>query len=96
MVVVADKLIAALHRSSDEFVRKNLVTKLTKVLLRLRGRRVQWLTCQIADQFAPDNEWFINTMTRMFVLGGNLVPSTVAYNLLVLVCAQTLLDSRPP
>lgn len=67
-------------------MKKDLITKLTKVALVSHVNS----NIQLADQFAPDNEWFINTMTRMFLLGGNLVPSTVAYNLLVLVCSSIL------
>lgn len=40
---------------------------------------------QLAENFSPDNEWFIRTMIKVFLWGGNMVNSSVAYNLLVLL-----------
>ena len=36
-------------------------------------------------RFAPDNEWFIETMNEVFELGGNLVRPQVAHNLMQLI-----------
>ena len=35
--------------------------------------------------FAPDNQWFINTMNSVFELGGSLVRREVAHNLMRLI-----------
>ena len=36
-------------------------------------------------RYAPDNEWFIQTMNEVFELGGNLVRPEVAHNLMRLI-----------
>lgn len=36
-------------------------------------------------RFAPDNEWFIETMNSVFEIGGDLVRPQVAQNLMRLI-----------
>eukprot|EP01124_Arcella_intermedia_P005746 TRINITY_DN13390_c0_g1_i1.p1 TRINITY_DN13390_c0_g1~~TRINITY_DN13390_c0_g1_i1.p1 ORF type:complete len:1257 (-),score=335.29 TRINITY_DN13390_c0_g1_i1:47-3325(-) len=69
VVAVADKLVEKLRETTDKYLRADLVQKLT----------------QIAQDYAPDNEWFIKTMNKVFVYGGGLVEPKVAYNLIVLI-----------
>jgi len=67
--VVSEKLLEHLHHQSDKHLREDLVSKITS----------------LAENFSPDNEWFIETMNKVFLWGGPLVNSSVAYNLLVLI-----------
>jgi len=36
-------------------------------------------------RFAPDNEWYIETMNEVFELGGSLVQESVAHNIMRLI-----------
>eukprot|EP01125_Pyxidicula_operculata_P002378 TRINITY_DN12256_c0_g1_i1.p1 TRINITY_DN12256_c0_g1~~TRINITY_DN12256_c0_g1_i1.p1 ORF type:complete len:1205 (-),score=382.26 TRINITY_DN12256_c0_g1_i1:22-3636(-) len=70
VTVITEKLLEFLRKSnSDPFMRTNLVEKITF----------------LAEQYAPNNEWFIRTMNKVFLLGGSLVNSKVAYNLVNLL-----------
>eukprot|EP01127_Copromyxa_protea_P006693 TRINITY_DN16695_c0_g1_i1.p1 TRINITY_DN16695_c0_g1~~TRINITY_DN16695_c0_g1_i1.p1 ORF type:complete len:1212 (-),score=327.62 TRINITY_DN16695_c0_g1_i1:36-3392(-) len=69
VTVVAEKLLENLCTQTDKFLREDLVNKITS----------------LADRFSPDNEWFIRTMNKVFLWGGNLVKPGVAYNLLILL-----------
>jgi AP-4 complex subunit epsilon-1 len=40
---------------------------------------------QLAERYAPDNVWFLNTMNAVFTLGGDLVQEETAHNLMRLV-----------
>ena len=54
VVAITEKLIAYLRQTRDEYIRSDLVGKIT----------------QLAERFAPDNLWFIQTMNIVFELGG--------------------------
>lgn len=69
VVVVVDKLTFHLRTSVDSHLRRDLVQKITS----------------LAERFAPDNEWYVNTMNTVFELSGELVPAETAYNLMRLV-----------
>jgi AP-4 complex subunit epsilon-1 len=66
---ISDKLTQFLREASDEFLRKELVSRIT----------------QCAERYAPSNAWYIQTMTNVFELGGDLVRDEVAHNLLRLI-----------
>ncbi len=53
VTVITDRLIAYLRLTTNEYVRSDLVAKIT----------------QLAERFAPDNQWFIQTMNVVFELG---------------------------
>lgn len=53
VAVIADRLIAYLRSTRDDYIRADLVAKIT----------------QLAERFAPDNLWFIQTMNAVFELG---------------------------
>ena len=53
VVVITEKLIGYLRQTRDEYIRSNLVSKVT----------------QLAERFAPDNMWFIQTMNAVFEQG---------------------------
>eukprot|EP00931_Biecheleriopsis_adriatica_P115082 TRINITY_DN90918_c0_g1_i1.p1 TRINITY_DN90918_c0_g1~~TRINITY_DN90918_c0_g1_i1.p1 ORF type:complete len:958 (+),score=192.95 TRINITY_DN90918_c0_g1_i1:146-3019(+) len=76
VVVVADKLIFHLRTSVDTHLRRDLVQKVTS----------------LAERFAPNNEWYVNTMNSVFELSGELVPAETAYNLMRLVAEGTSED----
>lgn len=66
---ISDKLTQFLRETTDVFLRTELVSKIT----------------QNAERYAPSNAWYIQTMTNVFELGGELVPADVAHNLLRLI-----------
>ena len=57
VVVIADRLIAYLRQTRDEYIRSDLVARIT----------------QLAERFAPDNQWFLQTMNAVFELGKQIV-----------------------
>eukprot|EP00794_Sanderia_malayensis_P009386 gene9386-10375_t len=67
--VICDKLIHYLRSSVDEHLRADLVDKITT----------------LAEKYAPDNDWFIETMNNVFELGGSLVQPQVAHNIMRLI-----------
>lgn len=69
VVVITDKLLDFLRGTHDTFLRQELVTRIT----------------QLAERFAPSNQWFLRTMTTVFELGGDLVQAEVAENLITLL-----------
>ena len=73
VTVIAEKLIAYLRTTTDEYIRADLVSKIT----------------QLAERFAPDNLWFIQTMNSVFEIGGSLVRKEVAHNLMRLLAEGT-------
>uniref|UniRef100_A0A7S2WTQ1 AP-4 complex subunit epsilon-1 C-terminal domain-containing protein n=1 Tax=Rhizochromulina marina TaxID=1034831 RepID=A0A7S2WTQ1_9STRA len=66
---IAEKLLSFLESSSDEFLRKDLVGRISTS----------------AERFAPDNGWYVRTMTRVFEVAGDLVQPEVAHNLMALI-----------
>lgn len=66
---ISDKLTQFLRDASDVFLRTELVARIT----------------QCAERYAPSNAWYIQTMTNVFELGGDLVRPEVAHNLLRLI-----------
>lgn len=69
VMIVADKLLEYLNKSSDVYLRTELVSKITS----------------LAERYSVNNEWFIKTMSRVFFLGGDLVQPEVAFNLMRLI-----------
>ena len=53
VMVITDRLISYLRVMRDDYIRSDLVGKIT----------------QLAERFAPDNLWFIQTMNSVFELG---------------------------
>lgn len=66
---VVDKLTFHMRTTVDMHLRRELVQRVTS----------------LAERFAPNNEWYVNTLNTVFELGGDLVPSDTAYNLMRLV-----------
>ena len=70
---IVDKLLDHLKQSQDVYMRSDLVSRIT----------------QLAERFAPDNEWFINTLNQVFIQAGDLVKPEVAHNLLRILAEGT-------
>ena len=66
---ICERLIIYLKSTVDEYVKSDLVLRITT----------------LAEKYAPDNEWFIETMNEVFELGGDLVPVKVAYNMMAII-----------
>eukprot|EP01087_Luapelamoeba_hula_P021168 TRINITY_DN7349_c0_g1_i1.p1 TRINITY_DN7349_c0_g1~~TRINITY_DN7349_c0_g1_i1.p1 ORF type:complete len:1259 (-),score=225.82 TRINITY_DN7349_c0_g1_i1:38-3778(-) len=71
--VVVERLIDHLNRCPDSHLRQELVSRITL----------------LAERYAPNNGWFIDTMISVFELGGNLVRPHVAHNLMHLIAEGT-------
>lgn len=57
VVVIAERLITYLRQTRDEYIRSDLVARIT----------------QLAERFAPDNQWFLQTMNAVFELGKQII-----------------------
>ena len=66
---IASKLVESLEQSTDDFLRRALVSRL----------------CTAAERFAPSNAWYVATIVRVMELAGELVPNEVAQQMLSLV-----------
>jgi len=73
VIIVVEKLTFHLRTSVDLHLRRELVQRISS----------------LAERFAPNNEWYVNTMNSVFELGGELVPAETAYNLMRLVAEGT-------
>lgn len=67
--MIAAKMIEFLKNTSDEFLRKDLTSKVTG----------------IAERYAPSNEWFVQTMTTCFQIAGEYVTESSAQTVIRLV-----------
>ena len=67
--VICTKLIEYLECVIDQFIRGDLARKIT----------------EIAEKHAPNHEWFLVTVSRVFRLAGDLVAPQVAQNLMRLI-----------
>ncbi|KAL3152008.1 hypothetical protein ABBQ32_001127 [Trebouxia sp. C0010 RCD-2024] len=67
--VIVDKMVDYLRNTSDE------VTK-TEVVKRIG---------ELAERFAPDTQWFLDTMNQVFELGGDVVSPQLANSLMRLI-----------
>ncbi|CAD7971328.1 unnamed protein product [Amoebophrya sp. A120] len=71
--VVAEKLLFHLQTTQDNHLRKELTSRI----------------CTLAERYAPSNDWYLDTMTNVFQLGGDLLPQTVSHNLMRFVAEGT-------
>ena len=67
--VIVGKLLDFLRNATDVFLRTQLVAQIS----------------QLAERFAPSNQWFITTLTTVFELGGDLVKPEVAHTVMRLI-----------
>eukprot|EP00003_Mantamonas_plastica_P010897 TRINITY_DN2043_c0_g1_i4.p1 TRINITY_DN2043_c0_g1~~TRINITY_DN2043_c0_g1_i4.p1 ORF type:complete len:1067 (-),score=443.58 TRINITY_DN2043_c0_g1_i4:615-3815(-) len=69
VTVIVEKKIEYLRSTVDVYLRTELVSRITT----------------LAERFAPNASWYIETMNTIFELGGDLVRPEVAHNLLRLL-----------
>lgn len=71
--VIIDKLLEHLDAAQDSFLRADLIQRIS----------------QAAERFAPSNTWYIQTMTSVFEVGGDLVKPEMSHNLIRLIAEGT-------
>ncbi|XP_053933452.1 AP-4 complex subunit epsilon-1 isoform X2 [Cuculus canorus] len=69
VVVIVQKMLDYLKESKEEYTVINLVGKIA----------------ELAEKYAPDNEWFIQTMNAVFSVGGDVVHRDIPNNFLRLL-----------
>ncbi|KAL2300677.1 hypothetical protein Nmel_013562 [Mimus melanotis] len=69
VIVIVQKMLDYLKESKEEYAIINLVGKIA----------------ELADTYAPNNEWFIQTMNAVFSVGGDVVHSDIPNNFLRLL-----------
>mmetsp|Transcript_20610 Transcript_20610/g.48958 ORF Transcript_20610/g.48958 Transcript_20610/m.48958 type:complete len:814 (+) Transcript_20610:300-2741(+) len=67
--VVVDRMTWFLSSTKDDFLKKDLVQKITS----------------LAEKYAPSNSWYIQTMNFLLEKGGDLMEGEVAHNLMRLL-----------
>uniref|UniRef100_UPI00398F81D8 AP-4 complex subunit epsilon-1 isoform X2 n=1 Tax=Pristiophorus japonicus TaxID=55135 RepID=UPI00398F81D8 len=69
VAVIVQKMLDYLRQSKDEYITISLVGKVA----------------ELAEKYAPNNEWFIQTMNAVFSVGGDMVPPDIPNNFLRLL-----------
>ncbi|XP_031227653.1 AP-4 complex subunit epsilon-1 isoform X2 [Mastomys coucha] len=69
VVVIVQKMLEYLHQSKEEYIVINLVGKIA----------------ELAEKYAPDNVWFIQTMNAVFSVGGDVMHPDILSNFLRLL-----------
>lgn len=69
VVVIVQKMLEYLHQSKEEYIIINLVGKIA----------------ELAEKYAPDNVWFIQTMNAVFSVGGDVMHPDILSNFLRLL-----------
>jgi AP-4 complex subunit epsilon-1 len=73
VVFIAEKMIEFLRSNTDDYLRQELVERIT----------------QLAERFAPSNSWYISTMNQLFELGGQFLAEETAHNMMRLIAEGT-------
>lgn len=71
--ITSDRLLHFLRGSTDPYMKKDLTGKI----------------CTIAERYAPNNAWYVRTITELFKIGGDMVDEAVATNLMSLIAEGT-------
>ena len=66
---ITEKMLDFLRGTTDVFLRKDLTQKV----------------CTLAERYAPNNVWYVQTITDLFEISGDLIKSDVAQNLMTLI-----------
>ncbi|XP_058150182.1 AP-4 complex subunit epsilon-1 [Dasypus novemcinctus] len=69
ITVIVHKMLEYLHQSKEEYVIISLVGKIA----------------ELAEKYAPDNAWFIQTMNAVFSVGGDVIHPDISNNFLRLL-----------
>mmetsp|Transcript_53807 Transcript_53807/g.60127 ORF Transcript_53807/g.60127 Transcript_53807/m.60127 type:complete len:1071 (-) Transcript_53807:45-3257(-) len=70
---ITDKLLVFLRGTTDLFLKKQLTARV----------------CSVAERYAPNNYWYIKTITQLFEVAGDMVDQKVAQNLMSLIAEGT-------
>ncbi len=70
---ITDKLLDFLRGTTDLFLKQQLTTRV----------------CSVAERYAPNNSWYIKTITMLFEVSGDMVDLQVAQNLMSLIAEGT-------
>jgi len=70
---ISERLIEFLSGTTDLFLKRVLTNRV----------------CSIAERYAPNNAWYIGTITKLFEVSGDMVPQNVAQNLMSLIAEGT-------
>ncbi|XP_055365834.1 AP-4 complex subunit epsilon-1 [Betta splendens] len=70
VTVIVEKMLEFLSTSKDDYTTTDLVGKVA----------------ELAEKYAPDNEWFIETMNTVFSVGGDTMQPDIPNNFLKLLC----------
>lgn len=70
---ITDKLLDFLRGTTDLFLKQQLTTRV----------------CSVAERYAPNNAWYIKTITMLFEVSGDMVELQVAQNLMSLIAEGT-------
>ena len=70
---ITDRLLHFLRGSTDPYLKSDLTAKI----------------CNIAERYAPNNAWYVRTITELFKIAGDLVDPAVATNLMSLIAEGT-------
>ncbi|XP_069767421.1 AP-4 complex subunit epsilon-1 isoform X2 [Narcine bancroftii] len=69
VAVIVQKMLDYLRQTTDEYITVNLIGKIA----------------ELAEKYAPSNEWFIQTMNTVFSVGGDVIQSDIPNNFLSLL-----------
>ena len=70
---ITDKLLDFLRGTTDLFLKQQLTSRV----------------CSVAERYAPNNSWYIRTVTQLFEISGDMVSTEVAQNLMSLIAEGT-------
>jgi AP-4 complex subunit epsilon-1 len=70
---ITEKLLDFLRGTTDLFLKQQLTTRV----------------CSVAERYAPNNAWYIQTITQLFEISGDMVAPQVANNLMSLIAEGT-------
>jgi AP-4 complex subunit epsilon-1 len=70
---IAEKLLSFLSNTTDLFLKQQLTERV----------------CSIAERYAPNNAWYIRTITQLLEVAGDMVATSTAQNLMNLIAEGT-------
>ena len=70
---ITEKMLEFLRGTTDLFLKKVLTNRI----------------CSVAERYAPNNPWYIRTITELFEISGDMVQQEVAQNLMSLIAEGT-------
>jgi len=80
-----DLLCKMTKSSKVEVILENMITYMQTLNDAHNKTEIAGQVIELAERFAPSNQWFIQTMNQVFELAGDLVPPKVAHDLMRLL-----------